>query len=294
VTAYLVNLGTLVAIFGILAASLNVLIGYGGIFSIAHAVFFGVGAYAGAQAAMLVTPDVLLCCACGALAAGVASLTLAIPALRVRGEYLVAASLGLQTLAVTVFISGGAVTGGMGGLVGIPGPTLLGVDVSAPVPFLGVCGAALLGALVLIGVLMRGSFGRGLTALRDSESAAEAFGKDVRVLKALAVALGCSLAGVAGTLFAFSQQFVNVETFTLEQSTLLMAMVIIGGAGTLAGPVAGAVLLMLLPALLTFLPFVPPTEIGAVQQGIYGALMVLLMLFRPAGVAGLAVGRRVS
>lgn len=293
-SAYLVNLGTLVAIFGILAASLNVLIGYGGIFSIAHAVFFGVGAYAGAQAAMLVSPDVLLCCACGAVAAGAASLALAIPALRVRGEYLVAASLGLQMLAVTVFTSGGQVTGGMGGLVGIPGPTLLGIDVSGPLPFLGVCGAALLGTLVLVGVLMRGSFGRGLTALRDSESAAEAFGKDVRVLKALAVALGCALAGVAGTLFAFGQQFVNVETFTLEQSTLLMAMVIIGGAGTLAGPVAGAALLMLLPALLTFLPFVPPTEIGAVQQGIYGLLMVLLMLFRPAGIMGLATGRRVS
>ena len=85
-----------------------------------------------------------------------------------------------------------------------------------------------------------------------------------------------------------------METFTLEQSTLLMAMVIIGGAGTLAGPVAGAALLMLLPALLTFLPFVPPTEIGAVQQGIYGLLMVLLMLFRPAGIMGLATGRRVS
>ena len=286
-TAYLVNLGTLAAIFGILAASLNVLIGYGGIFSIAHAVFFGVGAYAGAQAAMLLAPDVLLCGACGAVAAGVASLTLAIPALRVRGEYLVAASLGLQMLAVTVFTSGGEVTGGMGGLVGIPGPTLLGMDVSAPVPFLAVCGAALLGALGLIGVLMRGSFGRGLTALRDSESAAEAFGKDVRALKALAVALGCALAGVAGTLFAFSQQFVNVETFTLEQSVLLMAMVIIG-------PVAGAALLLVLPALLTFLPFVPPTEIGAVQQGIYGMLMVLLMLFRPAGIAGLATGRRAS
>ena len=293
-TAYLVNLGTLAAIFGILAASLNVLVGYGGIFSVAHAVFFGVGAYAGAQAAMLLSPDVLVACACGALAAGAASLTLAVPALRVRGEYLVAASLGLQTLAVTLFTSGGDVTGGVGGLVGIPGPTLFGSDVSAPRPFLLVCLAALLGALALIAALMRGSFGRGLTALRDSESAAEAFGKDVRVLKALAVALGCALAGVAGTLFAFSQQFINVETFTLDQSTLLLAMVIIGGAGTLAGPVAGAVLLLALPAVLTFLPFVPPTEIGAVQQGIYGLLMVLLMLFRPAGIAGLATGKRVT
>lgn len=292
--AYLTSLLTLSCIFGLLAAGLNVLVGYAGIFSVAHAVFFGVGAYAGAQFAMLVSPDLVLCAAAGGVAGGVASLGLAIPALRVRGEYLVAASLGLQMLAVTVFTSGGDVTGGVGGLVGIPGATLAGFDISAPTPFLLASAAVLAGALLAIRVLMRGSFGRALTCIRDSESAAEAFGKDVRRLKALAIGLGCALAGVAGVLFAFSQQFVNVETFTMDQSILILAMVIIGGAGTLAGPVAGAVLLLLLPAALSFLPFLPPTEIGAVQQMIYGLAMVLLMLFRPAGIAGAAVGRRVT
>lgn len=291
-TAYLLNLATLATIFGILAASLNLLIGYAGIFSVAHAVFFGLGAYAGAQVAMLVVPDVLLACLAGGALAALLSLGLAVPALRVRGEYFVAASLGLQMMAVTVFSEAHAFTGGHGGLVGIPLPSLLGFDVSAQGTFLTLC-LVILGLILLaIRLLMRGSFGRALMAIRDSESAAEAFGKDVRQLKTLVVVLGCTLAGVGGALFSFYMMFVNVESFTLEQSILIMAMVIIGGTATLAGPLVGVLLLLLLPAALSFLPFIPPTQIGAVQQLIYGLAMALLMIFRPAGIAGQSAGRR--
>ncbi|KMO14876.1 branched-chain amino acid ABC transporter permease [Methylobacterium platani] len=291
-TAYLLNLATLATIFGILAASLNVLIGYAGIFSVAHAVFFGVGAYAGAQVALNLVPDVLLASLAGGLLSGLLSLCLALPALRVRGEYFVAASLGLQMLVVTVFSEAHSLTGGHGGLVGIPPASLLGIDVSSPWHFLAVCVGALALSLVWIAILMRGGFGRGLMAIRDSESAAEALGKNVPALKTIAVAIGCSLAGVAGTLFAFQLAFINVESFTLEQSVLLMAMVIIGGAGTLLGPLVGTLLLLLLPAALSFIPFIPATEIGTVQQLVYGLAMTLLMIFRPAGLAAPSTGRR--
>jgi branched-chain amino acid transport system permease protein len=291
-TAYLLNLATLATVFGILAASLNLLIGYAGIFSIAHAVFFGIGAYTGAQLAILFIPDVLLACLAGGLLAGALSLCLALPALRVRGEYFVAASLGLQMMAVTLFSEAHVLTGGHGGLVGIPTPTLFGLDISEPATFLVFCLMVLAGVLLAIRMLMRGSFGRALMAIRDSESAAEAFGKDVPRLKTLAVGLGCALAGVAGALFAFYMAFVNVESFTLEQSILVMAMVIIGGTATLAGPLVGVLLLLLLPAALSFLPFIPATQIGAAQQLIYGGAMTLLMIFRPAGLAGQSTGRR--
>lgn len=291
-TAYLLNLTTLMAIFAIAAASLNVLIGYAGIFSVAHAVFFGIGAYAAAQFALHVTPDVLLASIAGGLVAGLLSLCLALPALRVRGEYFVAASLGLQVLAVTLFSEAHTLTGGHGGLVGIPPAQLLGLDVSSPWAFLAVTIATLALALASTRILIRGSFGRALMAIRDSESAAEAFGKNIPLIKTLAVAVGCALAGVAGSLFAFQITFVNVESFTLDQSVLLLAMVIIGGAGTLAGPLVGAVLLLLLPAALSFLPLLPATEIGTVQQLIYGLTMTLLMIFRPAGIIGQTGGRR--
>ncbi|MBX6373174.1 MAG: branched-chain amino acid ABC transporter permease [Acetobacteraceae bacterium] len=280
--AYLSNLATQVAIFGILAATLNFILGYAGIFSIAHAVFFGLGAYAGAQIALLLVPDVVLACIVAAAIAGGLSLCLALPALRVRGEYFVAASLGLQMVAVTLFSELKPLTGGIGGLVGIPLPTLFGV----PVGVLPVALAALALILLATALLARGSFGRTLTAIRDAESAAEALGKNVAAAKTLAVGFACAGAGVAGALYALHTSFVNVESFTMDYSVLMMAMVIIGGTGTLWGPLIGTVLLLSLPAALAFLPFLPATEVGAVQQIIIGLAMTLLMIFRPAGLVG--------
>jgi branched-chain amino acid transport system permease protein len=237
-------------------------------------------------------PDLLLACVVAATLSAVLSLCLALPALRVRGEYFIAASLGLQILAVTVFNEAHSLTGGHGGLAGIPPATLLGFRVGNPIAFLIVSLVVLALTLLLIRVLMKGSFGRSLMAMRDAESAARALGKNIPVLKTLAVAVGCALVGVAGALFAFHISFINGESFTLEQSVLLQAMVIIGGAGTLAGPLVGTLLILLLPAALSFLPFIPATEVGTVQQFIYGAAMILLMIFRPGGIAGQHVGRR--
>jgi len=153
--------------------------------------------------------------------------------------------------------------------------------------------AFLMLALVVLGIvvgitalLVRGSFGRSLMAIRDSESAAQTYGKHVNAVKTLSVAVAAGLAGVAGSLYAFYISFINVESFVLETSILLMAMVIIGGTGTLFGPIVGAALLMSLPAALTYLPFLPPTELGSIQQIIYGLAMVLLMMFRPGGLVG--------
>ncbi|MDE2582376.1 MAG: branched-chain amino acid ABC transporter permease [Rhodospirillales bacterium] len=290
--AYLVNLATLTTIFAVLATSLNILIGYGGIFSIAQAVFFGVGAYAAAQVALHVTPDLLVASAAGAGAAALLSICLALPALRVRDEYFVIASLGLQMLAVTVFTEATPITGGFGGLVGIPPASLLGLPLTDPNAMLAACLGFLVLVLVLTRVLMRGSFGRSLMAIRDNDTAAEALGKNVMVLKTLAVMLGCAYAGIGGALYSAQMQFINVESFTLDQSVLIMAMVIIGGTGTLIGPLVGTVLILLLPAALSFIPGIPPTEIGVVQQMIYGLVMTLLMIFRPGGLVTLRTRRQ--
>jgi branched-chain amino acid transport system permease protein len=284
--AYLLNLGTLAAIFALLASSLNIMMGYAGIFSVCHAAFFGVGAYAAATVALHVTPDVLVAGAFAAVCSAVLSLVIALPALRVRGEYFVISSLGLQIAAITVFSEAQPVTGGLGGLVGIPRPTVLGVEIDSQWGMFLTCVIALLCALALTLALMNGSFGRSLKAIRDNEVAARAIGKNVAVIKSYAVMLGCGLAGLAGALFAFQMSFVNVESFTLDQSMLITAMVIIGGISTVAGPIVGAVLLLLLPAALSFLPYIPPADIGSVQRFIYGLAMILLMIFRPAGIAG--------
>ena len=284
--AYLQNIAVLFCINAMLALTLNFIMGYAGIFSLAHAIFFGVGAYTTAYIALYGTDSLLICMAASALISAILSMVLALPALRVRGEYFVAASLGLQVIGVTIFSEWKSVTGGLGGMIGIPRPKLFGYVFNDDGAFLILAIVMLLVVLGIIALLVRGSFGRSLMAIRDSESAAQTYGKHVNAVKTLSVAVSAGLAGVAGSLYAFYISFINVESFMLETSILLMAMVIIGGTGTLFGPVVGAALLMSLPAALTYLPFLPPSELGTIQQIIYGLAMVLLMMFRPGGLVG--------
>jgi branched-chain amino acid transport system permease protein len=284
--SYLVNLAVLIGINAILAVTLNFVLGYAGIFSLAHAIFFGIGAYTAAVAAMKFGAGFLTATLAGMIISGVVSLALALPALRVRGEYFVAASLGLQMLAVTIFSEWKPVTGGIGGLISIPPASLFGFEVTDPVHFLVLTLICLALVLLVIRILVRSSFGRSLKAIRDDETAASALGKNVALLKTLAVAVSSALAAVAGSLFAFYLSFINVESFVLDVSVQVIAMVIIGGTGTLLGPVVGAAIVLLLPAALSYLPYLPPTEIGSIQQIVYGLAMVLLMIFRPSGLWG--------
>lgn len=282
--AYLTNLAVLISINAILAVTLNFVLGYAGIFSMAHAVFFGVGAYTAAVVAIKLGGGLLLSTAAGMGVAALISLALALPALRVRGEYFVAASLGLQMLAITVFSEWKTFTGGIGGITNIPPARLFAFEFATPAQYLMLTLVCLAAVLVIVRLLVRGSFGRSLKAIRDNETAASTYGKNVAVVKTIAVAVSSSLAAVAGSLYSFYMSFVNVESFVLDTSVLLIAMVIIGGVATLTGPIVGTVLILLLPAALSYLPGLPSTEIGSIQQIVYGAAMVLLMIFRPGGV----------
>lgn len=289
--AYIFNLINLIAIYAILAVTLNFIMGYAGIYSLAHAVFFGIGAYTGSWVAQNVSPSIFMTLPAAMAASAVVSLLLALPALRVRGEYFVAASLGLQVLAVTIFSEWKGFTGGIGGVLAIPPVRIMGVEVYQPSQFAILSVGMLIIVLLAINALVHSSFGRNLRAIRDSESAAASFGKNVPMIKTISVVISAALAAVAGVLYASYLSFINVETFTLDTSVLIMAMVIIGGTGTIAGPVVGAAVLLLLPSLISYFAFLPQTEIGALQQIIYGLGMTLLMIFRPGGIVGRRVGK---
>lgn len=286
--AYLLNLATLICVNAILAVTLNFILGYAGIFSLAHAIFFGIGAYVAAYMGLEYGAPLLVVLPVAAMVAGLLSLTLALPALRVRGEYFVAASLGLQMLGVTVFAEWKSVTGGNSGLSAIPPARVLAYNIDGPYETLALAAVSLLGIIAVTTALLKSSFGRNLRAIRDSESAAYACGKNVAVIKTLCVVVSSALAAVAGVLYAFYLSFINVESFTLDASVLMMAMIIIGGTGTVLGPIVGAVLLMVLPSLFSYMPFLPQTEVGSIQQIVYGLAMVLLMIYRPGGIAGIA------
>lgn len=283
---YILNLVTLISINAALAVTLNFIMGYAGIFSMAHALFYGIGAYIAAYLAFNLSTSIFVVLPIVIIISGLLSLVLALPALRVRGEYFVAASLGLQVLGTTTFSEWKSFTGGLGGIIGIPPVTLFGWEVYDAIYFALLSVFYLVLIVVFVNRLLKTSFGRQLKSIRDSESAAQAFGKNVSIIKTLAVMIAAALASTAGVIYAFYMSFINVESFTLDTSVLLMAMVIIGGTGTLIGPIVGAALLILLPSIFSYLPFLPQTEIGSIQQIAYGLAMVLLMIFRPGGIVG--------
>nr|WP_277346021.1 branched-chain amino acid ABC transporter permease [Sneathiella chinensis] len=280
------NLAILISIYSILAVTLNFIMGYAGIYSLAHAVFFGIGAYASSYTALNFSASIFITLPVAMAIGAALSLVLALPALRVRGEYFVAASLGLQVLAVTIFSEWKGVTGGIGGLIGIPPVNIAGLEIYKPGEFIFLTVVTLIVVLVVINRLVHSSFGRSLQAIRDSESAAAAFGKNVPLIKTISVVISAALTAVAGALYASYLAFINVESFMLDTSVLIMAMVIIGGTGTQAGPIVGAALLLLLPSVISYLDFLPQTEIGSIQQIIYGLGMALLMIYRPGGIIG--------
>ncbi|MGK8642558.1 branched-chain amino acid ABC transporter permease [Brucella anthropi] len=284
---YIANLVTVTGTSMILALSLNLLIGYAGIFSMAHAVFYGVGAYVAALLGLYYSADLAIAIPVAMISGAVASLLISLPALRVRGEYFVAASLGLQVIASTIFEQWDSVTGGLSGLSGIPVAELFGYELASPTVFMIVTIVLVVFVALVVICLLRTSFGRDLRAIRDDETAAGAVGKNVTTIKAIAVAVSAALCTVGGVLYAYNIAFVNPESFTLNLSVLVMAMVIIGGAGTTIGPIVGAAIIQFLPAALSWLPL-PSQNIGYLQQILYGVAMVLLMIYRPAGLLGKA------
>jgi branched-chain amino acid transport system permease protein len=285
--SYLLGFLNLAALYAVLAVSLNLICGYAGMLSVAHAAFFGVGAY---TAAILQTkagfgfPAAL---AAGALASALTGAAVALPAVRLRGDYLLMATLGFGEIFRGVVVNWPHLTGGQIGLRRIPSPSLLGLEVSGEAGFLFLSVGLLVGSCVLVHLLVHSPFGEVLISISEEEDAAAALGRSPVRHKVLAMAIGAGMAGAAGTVYAGYTSYISPNSFTLAASILVLAMVLMGGAGSIVGPVLGALFLMALPEALRFAG-VPPAQAGAWRQLFYGLSLVALMALRPRGLLGRA------
>src|SRR5262249_18203936 len=206
------------------------------------------------------------------------------PSLRVSGDYFVVTSFGIQLLATAVFTNWTTGTGGANGLPGIPPPDVFGLQIESTQQYMLLFTVvAGLGCLCFF-LVVRTPFGRLLRRIREDELAVAAAGKNVLRAKVSAAALAGAFAGVAGGLYATFLSFIDPSSFDLDASILLLTMVVVGGARTLAGSIIGPFLLAL-PQLLTLVE-IPTTIAAAARQLIYGLLLIVFMLFRPQGLAG--------
>jgi branched-chain amino acid transport system permease protein len=287
---YYLTLANQVGIATIGAIGLNILVGYTGQISLGTGGFMAVGAYtAGILTAQMGIPwwaSTILACIVTALVGAF----FGIPSLRLKGLYLAIATLAAQVIILWVVTHWNAVTGGVDALV-VPNPYLFGIQINSDFSFYWVVWI-LAGITALLTVnLFRTHFGRAFIAIRDQDIAAEVMGVNLFRYKLLAFAVSSFFVGLAGALTAHYRSIVTWERFTIEVSVLYLAMIIIGGLGSVSGSFFGATFMTLLPAILTNLgralknwfPFIDAI-IPFIQQGAFGLVIILFLIFEPEGL----------
>jgi branched-chain amino acid transport system permease protein len=273
----------LIGINIVLAVSLNLVNGFTGQFSIGHAGFMAVGAYASAMFTLKLGQPLaaswhflpapvaeglvlLMALVAGGLLAAVAGWIVGLPSLRLRGDYLAIVTLGFGEIIRVLILNIDAI-GAARGLPGIPQYST----------FFWVFGCAVL-VIVVARRVATSTHGRALFAIRDDEVAAEALGVDTTRYKVIAFVLGAFFAGVAGGLFAHFLSYLNPSSFTFLKSIEVIAMVVLGGMGSISGSVLAAIILTLLPEVLR--------SVKELRMVIYSLMLIVLMITRPQGLLG--------
>jgi branched-chain amino acid transport system permease protein len=291
---YLLHIAILVGIYIVLAVSLDLIAGYTGMLSIAHAAFYGIGAYCAALLALRVEIPIfeslglsfLFGLACAVILCGIVGAIVGWPGLRIRDDYFVIATFAFQVITFSVMNNWVSFTRGPMGLPGIPQPIIFGWKVTGHWEFLLL--VAIFCAIVIWTSrrIVNSPYGRVLKAIREDEVFAQAAGKNVAAYKVMIFMVGASMAAIAGVMYAHYISFIDPTSFTVMESIFIISIVIIGGAGSLWGPVVGAIVLVSLPELLRFTGL--PSSIAAnMRQILYGGLLVAFMMWRPQGFLGL-------
>ncbi len=284
IEAYLLHLLILICIYAILAMSLNLITGYTGLLNLGHAAFFGIGAYASTLLVMAGYPFWVGFLAAGAIA-GFFGFLLSIPALRLRGDFLAIATLAFGEIIRSILLNWTDLTRGPLGIPGIPKPELFGFEFDSLFSFFLLSLGVLIASYLILKRLLNSDFGLSLKALRENENIAESLGKNVSLLKTLALIIGAAFAGFAGSLFAHYISFIDPSSFVLGETILMLLMVVLGGMGSLEGSIVGAIILILLPEPLRFIGL-PSAMVGQLRQIIYACLLIALIVKRPKGILG--------
>jgi branched-chain amino acid transport system permease protein len=276
--AFYIGFATRILIFALAATSLNLVLGFGGMFSLGHAAFFGAGAYVAALCMNVGITDALLAFPLAMTVAGLLALVVGAISLRTRGVYFIMITLAFAQMTYYLFVSA-RVLGGDDGLPLSGRMTLAGFSLAGDAAFFLVALACLALALIFLGRLADARFGRTIQAIRENETRMEALGYPVFRYRLLCFALGGALAGLAGALLANLTGLASPNLLQWMQSGTLLVMVIIGGVGYLYGGVAGAVVLLTLEEVLA--GFTLHWHLGL------GLLLLAIVFFAPRGVAAL-------
>ena len=290
---YWLDLANQVAIATVGAIGLNILVGYTGQISLGQGAFMAIGAYtAGLLTLNFGVPwGASVFCAC--ILTAVAGTFFGLPSLRLKGLYLAIATLAAQEIVEWGMTHWTALTGGTEAIV-LPAPRLFGLRLNSTFGFYWLAVPTAAGTALFAANLFRSRIGRAFEAVRDQDVAASVMGVDVFRTKLLAFATSSFFAGLAGAMIAFYRNIITWERFTLETSIFYLAMIIVGGLGSIRGSFLGAALITLLPALIANLGrAIQDTAPQAAsllpyaQQAVFGIVIILFLIFEPRGLSKL-------
>jgi branched-chain amino acid transport system permease protein len=294
-------------LYVMLALGLNIVVGFAGLLDLGYIAFYAVGAYV---YALLASPQLGLhlpfwvILPIGAAVAALFGVLLGAPTLKLRGDYLAIVTLGFGEI-IRIFLNNLSqpvnITNGPRGIAGIDPFVLDGIlRFDTPIKYYYLLLAVVLGIIVVNVRLQNSRIGRAWEAIREDEVAARAMGIDTRNLKLLAFAMGASFGGIAGGMFSAIQAFISPESFILVESIMVVSMVVLGGMGNIWGVIVGALLLSFVPEILrwTVTPLQEALfgrmviEPEVIRMLLFGLALVLVMLYRPAGLLPSAVRKR--
>ena len=279
---YILHLLILVCIYTILSQSLSLVSGYSGQISLAHAGFYGIGAYTAALMSVSFGTPPLLNMLLALLLSGMVAYIVAKVAVKTVDDYFVIITLGIQVVMFSIMNNWQSVTNGPLGIAGIPSFTIFGVLVEGKWAYLLV--SVFFTALVwfVLNNLMKSPFGRVLKALSEDEVYTGSLGKNVAQAKVVSFVISGMLASIAGVLFAYYISYIDPTSFTLDESIFILSIVIIGGMRNLRGVFLAAVFLVLLPEALRFVGM--PSSIAAnMRQIIYGIALIVIVSQKKKG-----------
>ena len=273
---------TVCAINVLLALGLDFILGYAGQLNLGQSAFYGLGAYVSTLLITKLGVPFWVAFAGGVAFSGIAGMILALFAVRLRGHYLAIASLGFAVITYQILVNWISLTQGPLGIYAIPPPPAIAIpglpviDFRNPAAmFYLVAGFAMFTYFILV-QLVRSPIGETLTAIREDEISAASLGINAAAWKAFAFGVGAAVGGAAGCFYATFVGTLVPDAFFITESFTILSMVIVGGMGTLIGPVWGAILLTLLPELLR--------DVGDLRLVVYGVALTLVVLFMPGGL----------
>lgn len=282
---YLIHLTILFIIYAILGVSLNLVVGYTGLLSVAHAAFYGIGAYT--TAILLTRSDVGFFCSMilGVVISMIISFFIGIILSKFESDYYALGTFGFNTIIFSVFLNWQSLTRGSLGIPGISRPSFLGINFENNFAFLIMVLVFFISIYFISYHIVNSSFGGVLKAIREDEFAIAVFGYNTLHFKLTIFIISAAMAAIAGSLFASYITFIDPFGFRLTESVFVLAIVVLGGVANLRGSIFGAIFLILLPEVLRFVGF--SIDIAAqMQQVVYGMILILLMIYRPQGLLG--------